>query len=80
MNDMKSQLNLLADALRKRIALIQDREFYKRDPNGHLEALKSISEEITRLQSELPPVSPELSHYLDRCSYDKALLWIEANG
>ena len=68
----------LADALRERIAVIADRALYAHDPAGHLEKLRSISESIARLQSELPPsVDPQLTHYLLRCSYDKALAFLD---
>ncbi len=71
----------LAAALRERLTVIADRDFYARDPAGHLEKLKSVSEEITRLGAELPrPVSGDLAHYLQRASYDKALAWLEAHG
>ncbi len=69
----------LAEALRDRLAVIGDREFYQRDPAGHLDRLKSISAEITVLQQQLPPsVDPKLAHYFERCSYDKALAFLEA--
>lgn len=68
----------LAAALRDRRAVIADREFYQRDPAGHLEQLRTVSERIVQLQGELPPpVDPQLAHYLQRCSYDKALAFIE---
>jgi len=68
----------LARALRERIAVIGDRDFYQHDPAGHLERLKAISAEIIALQQQLPPpVDPKLAHYLERCSYDKALAFIE---
>ena len=68
----------LADALRTRIAVIQDRAAYERDPAAHLEQLKAASEAIESRAGNLPrPVDPNLAHYLSRCSYDKALAWIE---
>jgi len=68
----------LAAALRKRRAVIADRELYARNPAAHLEELKSVSERITGLQTQLPPpVNPQLAHYLERCSYDKALAFLE---
>jgi hypothetical protein len=68
----------LAAALRERIATIADREHYQRDPAGHLERLKAASEAITDLQKQLPSnTDPKLAHYLQRCSYDKALAFLE---
>lgn len=69
----------LAAALRERLAVIGDREWYARDSAGHLERLRAVSERIAQLQKELPqPVDPRLAHFLERCSYDKALALLEA--
>lgn len=77
---MKSPFEDLTAALRQRIAVIQDREFYQRDPQGHLSALQEVSERIVSLQAQLPAVDPELKHFLERCSYDKALAWLETHS
>jgi len=69
----------LASALRERLAVIADRDLYQRDPALHLEKLKAVSERVSALQSQLPPpVDPQLAHYLQRCSYDKALAFLES--
>ena len=61
----------LAQSLRRRREVVADRGWYNRDAAGHLEELGSA----------LPsPVHPQLRHFLDRCSYDKALEFIEAGG
>ena len=71
-------LDDLAVALRERLAVIADRDLFAREPALHLERLRAASEAITSIQSRLPPaVDPQLSHYLDRCSYDKALALLE---
>ena len=58
--------------------MIADRELYQRDPEAHLEKLKSVSQRIEELASTLPaPVPGDLAHYLHRASYAKALAWIE---
>lgn len=68
------EFSALAEALRKRLEVIADRDWFARDSAGHLEALKSVSERIERLSAALPsPVDPQLRHYLERRSYDKAL-------
>ena len=67
----------LAHALRHRLAVIADNELYEDDPAGHMEELKRVSERITALQKELSPVEPELAHFLARCSYAKALAFLE---
>jgi hypothetical protein len=75
MNSTKAEL---AVALRQRLAIIAD-ETSRRDPDQHLEKLKSVSEKIAVLGKSLaPPVDPQLAHFLARCSYDKALELLEA--
>jgi hypothetical protein len=43
-----------------------------------MERLRQISERITQLTAELPqPIDPRLRHYLERCSFSKALEFLE---
>ena len=68
----------LADALRERRAVIGDRTAYAQDPQAHLQRLQGASERIVDLGKQLPaPVDRQLAHYLERCSYDKALAWLD---
>ena len=68
----------LVTALRRRLQIIADRDWYQRDASSHLAALMSVSDEIVSHSAELkPPVHPQLKHYLERCSYDKALAFLE---
>lgn len=68
----------LTAALRERLAVIADRQHYERDPAGHLQRLKSAAAAIDALQEELPAdIDPKLAHYLQRCSFDKALAFLE---
>jgi hypothetical protein len=68
----------LAAALRRRLDVIADRELFQRDPQAHLEALKTASQQIDQRAAELPsPIATELAHYLHRASFAKALAWIE---
>jgi hypothetical protein len=68
----------LAAALRGRLAVIRDTAWRDRDPAGQLARLQEVSTAISDLQRRLPaPVDPNLAHYLERCSYDKALAWLE---
>lgn len=70
--------NELVAALRARLAVIGDRELRARDPNSHLENLRAASEALSRLQTELPAdAAPQLRHFLERCSYEKALAFLE---
>src|SRR5689334_8879338 len=67
----------LATALRERLTIIKDAES-RRDPEKHLARLKEISEKIDHLAGALPrPVDPQLAHFLQRKSYDKALEFLE---
>ena len=71
----------LAAALKERLALVADRKFYQRDPAAHLAELQAVSGKITALAAQLPPgAEPQLAHYLQRSSYDKALAFLEARG
>jgi hypothetical protein len=73
-----SAYRVLATALRERIAVIADREHYQHDPAGHLERLKAVSATVSMLQEQLPrDIHPQLAHYLQRASYDKALAFLE---
>jgi hypothetical protein len=71
----------LAAALRRRLAVIGDRALRESDPERHLADLREASERIVALRAQLPAnTHPQLVHYFDRCSYDKALAWIEHDG
>jgi hypothetical protein len=67
----------LKEALRERLAIIQD-EQSRRDVDTHIARLRAVSEKIEKLQQALPqPVDSRLAHYLQRKSYDKALEFLE---
>ena len=71
----------LAQALRTRLAVIGDRALRESDPAGQLAQLREASERVVTLQARLPAnTHPQLRHYFERCSYDKALEWIERDG
>ncbi|MGB8166169.1 MAG: hypothetical protein WCF18_01675 [Chthoniobacteraceae bacterium] len=67
----------LEAALRERLAAIADRQHYERDPGGHLERLKAAAAGIDAAREALVNVDPRLAHYLERCSYDKALAFLQ---
>jgi hypothetical protein len=74
---MENAVSDLAQALRERLAVIQD-EQSRRDEPKHIARLKAVSEKIDQLQAALPqPIDPQLAHYLQRRSYDKALEYLE---
>jgi hypothetical protein len=67
----------LRDALRERLAIIRDEES-RRNEAKHIARLREVSEKIEKLQAALSqPVDPQLAHYLQRRSYDKALEFLE---
>ena len=70
----------LVAALRERLALIRD-ENSRRDPEKHMARLRQNSEKIDNLAAALPkPIDPELAHFLQRKSYDKALEFLEGHA
>jgi hypothetical protein len=75
---MKTAIVDLATALRERLSIIRD-EDSQRNPKTHTARLREVSEKIARLEAALPrPIEPQLAHFLQRKSYDKALEFLEA--
>ncbi len=71
----------LISALKRRVAVIGDRALRESDPVRQLAELKEVSEKIVALEARLPATThPQLRHYFERCSYDKALAWLEQEG
>lgn len=71
----------LARLLRQRLEVIADHAFRDRDPAAHLDALKSVSEEILAWhQTHRGTLHPRLEHFLGGCSFDKALRFLESDG
>ena len=74
---MQKEIVDLTAALRERLAIIRD-ENSRRDPEAHIERLRAVSDKIDSLAAALPkPRDPELAHFLQRKSYDKALEFLE---
>jgi len=69
----------LAKLLETRLAVIADHEFRDRDPEAHLEALKSASLAIEAWhQANRGQIDGNLDHFLTGASYQKALLYLES--
>jgi hypothetical protein len=67
----------LANALRERREIIAD-DKSRQNAEAHIARLKEISERIETLRDQLPrPLDPQLAHFLQRASYDKALELLE---
>ena len=78
MSELATIQQALAAAWRERLTVIAERALYARDPAAHLDRLRAASVRIAELQTKLPaPIDPQLAHYLQRCSYDKALAFLE---
>lgn len=77
---MQNATSDLAAALRERLVIIGD-EHSRRDPEKHVARLGAISEKIDSLAAALPkPIDPQLAHFLQRKSYDKALEFLETRA
>lgn len=79
---MTPDLSTLAKAFRERLEVIADHTHRDRDAAGHLQRLIEVSGRIDSLIAALPAkdLDPQFRHFLERCSYDKALAWIEGGG
>lgn len=70
----------LTAALSDRLAVIADHKLRERNPAAHLSRLAEVSHRILQLQTELPAdASPRLIHFLEACSYDKALALLQSS-
>ena len=68
----------LAELLKARVAVIADHGFRDRDPEAHLESLKSVSEAIVSWhEAHRGEIDGNLDHFLTGASYQKALLYLE---
>ena len=77
MIDSSLPLKTLESLLVRRLEVIADSDFRKRDAASHLKALREVSEaidaEVQSLQGRLPA---RLNHFLGQASYQKALDFI----
>jgi hypothetical protein len=69
----------LIQLLRRRESIIADHAWRDRDAASHLDALKSVSEEISSWAADHREVTDaRLRHYLANASFAKALAHLEA--
>jgi hypothetical protein len=69
----------LIDLLKRRESVIADHPWRDRDPAGHLDALREVFEAITAWhQANQKNIDPQLSHYLQKSSFAKALAHLES--
>jgi hypothetical protein len=77
-NTTRGTLSTLATLLENRLRIIGDHAWRDRDQPGHLAALKTVAVEIEAVKKQVPAdLDRELAHYLERCSFDKALVRIQ---
>lgn len=72
-------------ALRERESVIADHAWRDRDSAAHLQALIAVSHKITELASQWrsdpqQALPARLNHFLEGCSYQKALAYLEGNN
>ncbi|MFN6018335.1 MAG: hypothetical protein ACK49N_12240 [Verrucomicrobiota bacterium] len=69
----------LIDLLKRRESVIADHPWRDRDPAGHLDALREVSEAITAWhQANQYNIDSQLRHYLQKSSFAKALAHLES--
>lgn len=71
---MNTSFDSVRQALENRLMLVADRDFFTRDPAGHLAALQEAAQVLDAAVAALPETTdPRLLHFLERQSYVKAL-------
>ncbi len=69
----------LIDLLKRRESVIADHPWRDRDPAGHLDTLREVSEAITAWhQANQNNIDSQLRHYLQKSSFAKALAHLES--
>ena len=80
-SEMTTVFSELRAALQERLSVVADHELRDRDPQAHLEQLKSAASRLDAAIARLPvQCDPDLRHYLARQSYLKALAWLESQN
>jgi hypothetical protein len=78
---MTTVFSELRVALQERLSVVADHELRDRDPQAHLERLKSAASRLDAAIAQLPAqYDPDLRHFLSRQSYLKALAWLESQN
>ncbi|HQZ27154.1 MAG: hypothetical protein KBF76_03790 [Verrucomicrobiales bacterium] len=72
------ELRELIGLLERRMRVIGDADLRERDPAGQLGQLQEVSEAIGGFhERHRAVIQPRLNHFLENCSYAKALEWAE---
>ena len=73
-----AHLQQLIEMLERRLAVIADTDLRENDPESQLTQLQEVSEAIMAFHEDHRDSIPiRLNHFLENCSFDKALLWCE---
>ena len=76
---MNEAFSDLRGAIQERLRIVADHDLRDRDPQAHLDQLKSAASRLDEAIAQLPAqCDPDLRHYLIRQSYLKALAWLES--
>lgn len=74
-----TDLKELSELLERRLDTIADAELRERDPERQLALLQEVSEAIAAFHARhRGTIPPRLNHFLQNCSFQKALEWVEA--
>lgn len=74
----EGQLTELIELLQRRLNVIGDAEMRESDPDRQLKELQSVSEAIGAFhQAHRAVIHNRLNHFLESCSFDKALAWAQ---
>tara|TARA_R110000850_G_scaffold3506_5_gene16852 strand:- start:2374 stop:2637 length:264 start_codon:yes stop_codon:yes gene_type:complete len=70
------QLTTLIELLERRLAVIGDDDLRANNPDDQLTQLQAVSEAIMAFhQGNREVITGRLNHFLEGCSFDKALAW-----
>lgn len=74
----EAQVAELIAMLQHRLKVIGDAEMRESDPERQLKELQSVSESIMAFhQANREVMHNRLNHFLENCSFDKALAWAQ---
>lgn len=77
---MKPEYQTLKELLEQRLTVIGNHQLRDTNPDEQLKQLKKVSESISELHQKISAdIPPRLRHFLENCSYDKALDWLSNN-
>jgi len=69
----------LLGLIEKRLQIVADRDWYARDPAGHLAGLQQAAADLDVAIAALPSdIDPMLRHFLEGQSYLKACDWLRS--